>query len=292
MRVVSGVNNLDLVSNIKKTKNIKKNDSLNEKDFKSVLKEKKDSTIEKEEIIKPLDKKNTNEVDKKVEGNNFLEKADKNSNVEDSSTEAIKEISYDDISGMEEDLSDVSLESLLSLLFLINGKEGNDFSKLDVSKLKNSVELLTSEVLKQKVILNDGSLNIEMLENPEGIELNKFLADITKEIKSVDMKVHGNNILNTDNHFKDMIIKALNSKGVSNSEIKELSLNLKIIENPFLLDDSKRSKVLDNDILASFKFEDMEANDDSKNMKSFSSNKFIELNPSLNDSKVGINLND
>lgn len=134
--------------------------------------------------------------------------------------------SFEDIKIIEEDFSDVDMQTLVSLLLLTNNKETINEYGISKEKFEFYFKEIKSGKSFDEIIQSEGfKLQSSKVVNFEKIE--KLLGNISKKIESLDTDDAKSILSSKSDPVKDIIIKALNSKGVSNEEIKSFNMKLK-----------------------------------------------------------------
>ncbi|MGL4655896.1 MAG: flagellar hook-length control protein FliK [Sarcina sp.] len=241
---------IDIMKNVKEDKLKGKEKVSKDKSFENVLNDRK-SIEDKTKIVekKNVDNVSEKEVKKLSNEEKMPEKvksnADESEQIESIDNKTDLEINE------KANLEDINLEVLMALLLLASSKvEGTSESInqniVDPEKLMNLVNDKgfvngVKETLNQFASEeNFGKLNLDIFGKEilsEGLEkisdiklpIKETFEKILNEIKVSDAKVNLSSKDNVLNNVKSLIVKMLNEKGLSDGDIKDLNMNLKLI---------------------------------------------------------------
>ncbi|MGL4452564.1 MAG: flagellar hook-length control protein FliK [Sarcina sp.] len=225
---------LDVMKLRKEEKVINKKDRFKDKSFENVLNDSKNIKEQKE-----LRKKSDEKIDikKAKSASTETESKDVKNNTQNTNTE----------------IEDIKVENLLAMLLAVNNTLESD-SELSIEE-RIILEADKNFVNEAKEILNKvaskenlNGLSLEFLDSNNSlnekikIPVVEELEELIKEIKIVNLeiKIDRNNF--DLNQMKELIVKALNEKGLSNEDIKSLNMNVEIVK------DAHTAKAIDNGI--------------------------------------------
>lgn len=248
--------NLEILNSTKKITDTKSDyKSKITEDFKQLLKSKKETKQAVRDNVADKNKKQlenynadkanilTEKKDIKIEKSSLNEKPVEVKSQDNKSTENIYDSgnleTFDDIKIIDDNFDDIDMTALVSLLLIVNNKKNLEIDDINVEDFK----ICAKEFLSGKTIEDialDGTLDSMSVKKEQLFKIKDFLGNIVDNMESVEA-VKEQIVLNNMSPAKDNIIKALNSKGLTDEEIKMFNMILKA--KNILADDNKVTSI-------------------------------------------------